>query len=449
MSEVRPHSLAEQEIDRLLGIFPRGFDLSLDRIARLLDDLGRPQDAMPPIIHVAGTNGKGSATAFCRALLEAQGLAVHVHTSPHLVRWHERYRIGGVRGKPGKLVSDEALLDAVLRSERANAGQPITVYELLTAVTFLLFAENPADAAVIEVGLGGMYDATNVIQNPAVSLIMPIALDHQTWLGQTIEEIALAKAGIIKRGAAAVFGRQEEGAALDVLVARAERVGAPYVIYGQDYLAHEENGRLLYQDDNGLMDLPLPALPGRHQYSNAGAAIRAVKAAGFHVNEEIAGAAMRNVNWPARLQRLRTGHLVAQAPEGSEIWLDGGHNPHGGRAVAEAIAGFEERDPRPLYLVTGMINTKDPKGYFEAFAGLTRKVFTVGIHNSDATIDPVVLAHDAAEAGLIAEPVDSAADALALIAVLAKGDDRAPRILIGGSLYFAGNILDENGTPPE
>jgi len=448
MSEVRPHSLAEQEIDRLLGIFPRGFDLSLDRIARLLDDLGRPQDAMPPIIHVAGTNGKGSATAFCRALLEAQGLAVHVHTSPHLVRWHERYRIG-VRGGTGKLVSDEALLDAVLRSERANAGQPITVYELLTAVTFLLFAENPADAAVIEVGLGGMYDATNVIQNPAVSLIMPIALDHQTWLGQTIEEIALAKSGIIKRGAAAVFGRQEEGAALDVLVDRAERLGAPYVIYGQDYLAHEENGRLLYQDDNGLMDLPLPALPGRHQYSNAGAAIRAVKAAGFMVNEEIASAAMKNVNWPARLQRLRSGHLVAQAPEGSEIWLDGGHNPHGGRAVAEAIAGFEERDPRPLYLVTGMINTKDPKGYFEAFAGLTRRVFTVGIRNSDATIDPVALAHDAAEAGLIAEPVDSAAEALALISVLARGDDRAPRILIGGSLYFAGNILEENGTPPE
>ena len=448
MSEVRPHSLAEQEIDRLLGIFPRGFDLSLDRIARLLDDLGRPQDAMPPIIHVAGTNGKGSATAFCRALLEAQGLAVHVHTSPHLVRWHERYRIG-VKGGAGKLVSDEALLDAVLRSERVNAGQPITVYELLTAVTFLLFAENPADAAVIEVGLGGMYDATNVIQNPAVSLIMPIALDHQTWLGQTIEEIALAKAGIIKRGAAAVFGRQEEGAALDVLVDRAERLGAPYVIYGQDYLAHEENGRLLYQDDNGLMDLPLPALPGRHQYSNAGSAIRAVKAAGFTVNAEIASAAMKNVNWPARLQRLRTGHLVAQAPEGSEIWLYGGHNPHGGRAVAEAIAGFEERDPRPLYLVTGMINTKDPKGYFEAFEGLTRRVFTVGIRNSDATIDPVVLAHDAAEAGLIAEPVDSAADALALISVLAKGDDRAPRILIGGSLYFAGNILEENGTPPE
>lgn len=447
MSNLAP-SLAEQEIDRLLGIFPRGFELSLDRIARLLDDLGRPQDAMPPVIHVAGTNGKGSATAFCRALIEEQGLSAHVHTSPHLVRWHERYRIG-VPGGRGRLVSDEALLEAVLRAEKVNAGHPITVFELLTAVTFILFAENPADAAIIEVGLGGMYDATNVIESPAVSLIMPIALDHQTWLGQTIEEIALAKAGIIKRGAAAVFGKQEEGAALDVLVDRAERLGAPYVVYGQDYLAHEENGRLIYQDDNGLMDLPLPALPGRHQYSNAGAAIRAVKAAGFTVNEEIAARAMKNVSWPARLQRLRTGDLVALAPAGSEIWLDGGHNPHGGRAVAEAIAGFEERDPRPLYMITGMINTKDPKGYFEAFQGLARKVYTVGIRNSDATIDPVALAHDAAEAGLNAAPVESAAEALAQIGTLSKGDDRAPRILIGGSLYFAGNILEENGTPPD
>jgi dihydrofolate synthase/folylpolyglutamate synthase len=326
-------SRAEQEIDRLLGLFPRGFDLSLDRIARLLDDLGRPQDAMPPVIHVAGTNGKGSATAFARALLEAQGLAVHVHTSPHLVRWHERYRIGVKRG-PGRLVSDEMLLEAVLKAERVNAGQQITVFELLTAVTFILFAENPADAAIIEVGLGGMYDATNVLKHPAVSLIMPIAMDHQQWLGQTIEEIALAKAGIIKRGAPAIFGRQDDNAALGVLVDRAEKLGAPYAVYGQDYLAHEENGRLIYQDDNGLMDLPLPALPGRHQYSNAGASIRAVKAAGFTVTEEIAARAMKGVTWPARLQRLRTGALVSQAPEGAEIWRMTPPKPVSGPALS-------------------------------------------------------------------------------------------------------------------
>jgi dihydrofolate synthase/folylpolyglutamate synthase len=444
----QPESRAEREIDRLLGLYPRGFDLSLDRIARLLDDLGRPQDKLPPVIHIAGTNGKGSATAFSRALLEASGLAVHVHTSPHLVRWHERYRIG-VKGGRGQLVSDDMLLDAVLRVEKANAGQNITVFELLTAVIFLLFSENPADAVVIEVGLGGMYDATNVIANPAVSLIMPVALDHQSWLGNTLAEIAAAKAGIIKPGRPVVIGRQEEQEALDVLINTAERLRAPHILYGQDYFAFEENGRLVYQDEDGLMDLPLPALPGRHQFANAAAAIRAVKAAGFRLTEEMVATAMKSVSWPARLQRLKSGKLVDVAPEGSEIWLDGGHNPHGGRAVAEAMVTFEERDPRPLYLVTGMINTKDPKGYFDAFQGLAREVFTVGIRNSDAGLDPVALASDAAEAGLVAEPVDSTETALRKIAALSRRSGQSPRILIGGSLYFAGTVLEDNGTLPE
>ncbi|MDB5523519.1 MAG: bifunctional folylpolyglutamate synthase/dihydrofolate synthase [Rhizobium sp.] len=447
MSNTKP-SRAEQEIDRLLGIYPRGFDLSLDRIARLLDDLGRPQDRIPPVIHIAGTNGKGSATAFCRALIEAAGLSAHVHTSPHLVRWHERYRIG-VKGGTGRLVSDDALLDAVLRAETANDGQNITVFELLTAVIFILFAENPADAAIIEVGLGGMYDATNVIANPAVSLIMPVALDHQTWLGNAIAEIAAAKAGIIKKSCPVVIGRQDEQAALDVLTETAYRAGSPTQTYGQDYFAFEENGRLVYQDEDGLMDLPLPALPGRHQYANAAAAIRAVKSAGFRLTEDIVADAMKSVSWPARLQRLRSGDLIPFAPVGSEVWLDGGHNPHGGRAVAEAMATFEERDSRPLYLVTGMINTKDPKGYFEAFQGIARKVYTVAIRNSDAGLDPVALANDASEAGLEAAPASSAAAALSEISAEIDENEAPPRILIGGSLYFAGNILEENGTLPE
>lgn len=446
MSSYEP-SRAEREIERLLGIYPRGFDLSLDRIRRLLEDLGRPQDRMPPVIHVAGTNGKGSSTAFSRALLEAAGLSVHVHTSPHLVRWHERYRLG-VKGGAGRLVDDERLLDAVLRAEKANNGQPITVFELLTAVIFILFSETPADAAIIEVGLGGMYDATNVIEQPAVSLIMPVALDHQGWLGNTIEEIAAAKAGIIKRRCPVVIGRQDHDEALDALVRASERAGSQPQVYGQDYLAYEENGRLVYQDNDGLMDLPLPALPGRHQFANAAAAIRAVKSAGFSLSEDVVAAAMRQVQWPARLQRLKNGALLAFAPEGAEVWLDGGHNPHGGRAVAEAMVAFEERDPRPLYLITGMINTKDPKGYFEAFRGLARHVHTVPIRNSDAGIDPAALANDALEAGLDATPVTSAAEALAEIREIAS-DEPPPRILIGGSLYFAGNILEENGTLPE
>jgi dihydrofolate synthase/folylpolyglutamate synthase len=441
-------SRAEQEIERLLGIYPRGFDLSLDRIARLLDDLGRPQDRMPPVIHIAGTNGKGSATAFSRALIESSGLSAHVHTSPHLVRWHERYRIG-VPGGTGRLVSDDELLDAVLRAENANNGQTITVFELLTAVFFILFSEHPADVAIVEVGLGGEFDATNVIGNPAVSLIMPVALDHQSWLGNTIAEIAKAKAGIIKRGRPVVIGRQDEEAALNVLRETAEKAGSPLQFYGQDYLAYEENGRLVYQDEDGLMDLPLPALPGRHQFANAAAAIRAVKSAGFGLGEEVVANAMKSVSWPARLQRLKTGNLVPFAPVGSEIWLDGGHNPHGGRAVAEAMVAFEERDPRPLYLITGMINTKDPKGYFEAFQGLARKVYTVAIQKSDSGIDPVVLAGDAVDAGLVAAPASSAAAALSEISAEIAENEKPPRILIGGSLYFAGNILEENGTLPE
>jgi len=440
-------SRAEAEINRLLGIYPRGFDLSLDRIRRLLDDLGRPQDRMPPIIHVAGTNGKGSATAFSRALLEAAGMRVHVHTSPHLVRWHERYRIGAAGG--GRLVSDEALVEALLRAEKANAGQPITVFELLTAVIFILFSENPADAAIIEVGLGGEFDATNVIDKPAVSLIMPIAFDHQAWLGDAIAKIAGAKAGIIKDRCPAVIGRQEEPEALDILEKACARAGVTPQIYSQDFMGYEENGHFIYQDDDGLMDLPLPALPGRHQIANAAAAIRAVKSTGLPVTEEIIAEAMKSVSWPARLQRLRSGNLIPFAPIGAEIWLDGGHNPHGGRAIAEAMASFEERDPRPLYLVTGMINTKDPKGYFEAFEGLARKVLTVAIRNSDAGLDPAALAHDAAEAGLEAQPASSAASALSEIAIETETDPIPPRILIGGSLYFAGNILEENGTPPE
>lgn len=447
MSSSMP-SRAEQEIERLLGLFPRGFDLSLDRIVRLLQDLGRPQDRLPPIIHIAGTNGKGSATAFCRALIEASGLSAHVHTSPHLVRWHERYRIG-VPGGSGRLVSDDELLDAVLRAEKANNGQPITVFELLTAVLFIVFAEHPADATIVEVGLGGEFDATNVISNPAVSLIMPVALDHQSWLGNTIADIAKAKAGIIKNGRPVVIGRQDEEAAQAVLVATAERAASPLQVYGQDYLAYEENGRLVYQDEDGLMDLPLPALPGRHQYANAAAAIRAVKSAGFRLREEVVAQAMKSVSWPARLQRLKTGDLVPFAPVGAEVWLDGGHNPHGGRAVAEAMVAFEERDPRPLYLVTGMINTKDPRGYFEAFQGIARKVYTVAIRNSDAGLDPVALANDAAEAGLVAAPVSSAAAALSEISAECGENEKPPRILIGGSLYFAGNILEENGTLPE
>lgn len=440
-------SQADAEIEKLMGLHPKGYDLSLDRIRRLLEVLGNPHLKLPPVIHVAGTNGKGSASAFCRALLEAQGLSVHVHTSPHLVRWHERYRIG-VKGGPGQIVDDELFADALRRVAEANGGKPITVFEILTAVTFILFSEQPADVVVLEVGLGGRFDATNVVEKPAVCIIQPISLDHQAYLGDRVELIAAEKAGIMKRGVPVVIGHQEFDGAKDVLIGTAERLGCPLTVFAQDFLAYEEFGRLVYQDEFGLMDLPLPRLPGRHQIGNAATAIRAVKAAGYSVTEEIAEKAMLSVEWPGRLQRLTEGRLVERAPAGAEIWLDGGHNPGAGEVIAEAMASMEERQARPLHLVIGMINTKDPIGFFRAFVDIAHNVYTVPITGSDVGLDPVALAQSAAEAGLKALPMESLGQALDAIRERSE-DGVPPRIMIGGSLYLAGNVLAENGTIPK
>ena len=440
-------SKAETEIDALMALHPKGYDLSLDRIRRLLERLGNPQDKMPPVIHVAGTNGKGSVTAFCRAILEAGGLTAHVHTSPHLVNWHERFRLGAEGG--GKLADDDVLAEAIRRVAEANRGEQITVFEILTAVMFVLFSEHPADVAIVEVGLGGRFDATNVIEKPAVSVIMPISLDHQAYLGDRVELIAAEKAGIIKQGAPVVIGEQPEEAAREVLIATAERLRCPYTVYGQDFMAFGENGRMTYQDEDSLLDLPAPRLTGRHQYANAGAAIRALKAAGFALSEEAIAKGVESVEWPGRLQRLTSGHVHDLAAHDTEIWLDGGHNPGAGKVVAEAMANREEADPRPLFVIAGMLNTKEPIGYFEPFAGIARHVFTVPLHTSDAGLDPVALASDAAEAGLSAEAADNVESAMRTIAQTWSEEDNPPRILIGGSLYLVGEVLKLNGTSPQ
>jgi dihydrofolate synthase/folylpolyglutamate synthase len=437
---------ADREIELLMALHPKGFDLSLERVTRLLDRLGNPERRLPPVIHIAGTNGKGSAAAFSRALLEASGLGVHVHTSPHLVNWHERYRLAAPGG--GQLVEDKLLAETVARVAKANAGEKITVFEILTAVGFVLFSEHPADAAVIEVGLGGRFDATNVISDPAAALIMSISIDHQAYLGDRVELIAAEKAGIIKPGRPVVVGAQDSETAQNVIVETADRLGAPVTIYGQDYLAHEENGRMIYQDEQGLLDLSPPKLPGRHQFANAAAAIAAVKAAGFEVSHRAADRAMSTVDWPGRMQRLTQGALVELAPRGAEIWLDGGHNPSAGVVIAEALAEQEERSPRPLFLIAGMINTKDQTGFFSAFKGIARHVFTVPVGSSESSVPNTELALRAADAGLSAEPVSSVANALMLLRDTWNDAERPPRILICGSLYLAGEVLAENGTPP-
>ncbi len=441
---------ADQEIERLMSLHPKGFDLSLDRIRRLLAVLGDPQTRLPPVIHIAGTNGKGSAAAFSRALIEASGHSCHVHTSPHLVNWHERYRIGASREAAGggRLVSDAMLASAVHRVAEANAGKTITVFEILTAVAFVLFSENPADAAVIEVGLGGRFDATNVVDRPAVSIIMPISMDHEAHLGDRVELIAAEKAGIMKRGVPVVIGAQAFDAARQVLVDTAERLGAPALVYGQDFLAFEENGRLIYQDEHGLLDVSLPRLLGRHQYANAAAAIAGVRAAGFELAHDAVDRAMQSVEWAGRMQRLPAGALSRLGPEGSEIWIDGGHNPGAGMVVAEALAELEERNPRPLFLIAGMISTKDQTGFFRNFEGMARHVFTVPVAHSEAGVPPAELAVRAEAAGLSAEPLASVANALMLLRDTWDHREPAPRILICGSLYLMGEVLADNGTPP-
>ena len=438
-------SLAAAEIDALMLKHPKGYDLTLDRIRTLLTALGEPQRRLPPQIHVAGTNGKGSVSAFCRAILEADGKAVHVHTSPHLVDWHERYRLGRPGGSV--LVDDRTLAEAVARASAANGSRSITVFEILTAVTFLLFSEAPADAAVIEVGLGGRFDATNVLEKPAASVITSISLDHQSYLGDRVELIAAEKGGIIKRGVPVVVGQQGEQVALDVLTTMADRAGAPLLVYGQDYFAFEEHGRLVYQDDSGLLDLPMPRLPGRHQLINAAAAIATLRHGGFAPSDAAIEAGMTRVEWPGRMQQIGTGPLHRAAVPGAEIWLDGGHNPGAGVAVAETLADLEERVPRPLFLIVGMISTKDPVGYFAAFGGIARHVFTVPIRSTDAGIDPDDLADAAMEAGLDAEPCGSVEEAIRLVSSEWEGEP-APRFLIGGSLYLVGDVLADSGLAP-
>jgi dihydrofolate synthase/folylpolyglutamate synthase len=434
-------------IARFLALHPKVIDLSLDRIRRLLAALGHPERRLPPVIHVAGTNGKGSTIAFMRAVLEAAGLAVHVYTSPHLVRFHERVRLGRIGG--GRYVDEERLVEAFRRCEAVNGGEPITVFEITTAAALLLFADTPGDVLLLEVGLGGRFDATNVIDQPAAAVVTSIGYDHAEYLGTTLAQIAGEKAGIFKRGVPAVIAPQDYEEADRVLRERAERAGAtPILVGAQDFSVHEEGGRLVYQDEHGLLDLPRPRLAGRHQFTNAGTAIAALRAAGFRNFEAAAfEAGMTRAEWPGRLQRLTRGRLLGLAPAGSDLWLDGGHNLDGGRVLAAAMADLEERGDAPLVLIAGMLGTKDSEGFFRNFAGLAREVVAVPIPGQVAARPAEEVAAIAARVGLTSSTAPNVEAALASLHDYVW--DRPPRILICGSLYLAGAVLEANGTLPQ
>jgi dihydrofolate synthase/folylpolyglutamate synthase len=415
-------------LERMMTLHPKVIDLTLARVERLLAALGNPERAIPPVIHIAGTNGKGSTQAMIRAGLEAEGATVHAYTSPHLARFHERIRLAG------ELISEPALTALLDECVRVNGPDEITFFEITTCAAFLAFARTKADWTLLEVGLGGRLDATNVVEKPRLTIITPVSMDHEAFLGDTIAKIAGEKAGIIKRGVPCIVGPQHpEG--LAVIEAKAAALGAPLWVFGQQWNVWEERGRLIYQDENGLLDLPLPNLPGPHQVQNAGAAIAALRLLGKP--EAACEAAVTGAFWPARMQRLRQGPLVDLAPQ-VELWLDGGHNPAGGEAVAATLSRMPQRE---THLICGMLNTKDVTGYMRPLAPQVTQLHAVSIPGEKNTLPAEVTRDAALSVGLNAVASGSVAEALAGIAEVSPD----ARVLICGSLYLAGSVLRENG----
>jgi dihydrofolate synthase / folylpolyglutamate synthase len=425
-------------LERLTKLHPKIIDLSLDRTWRLLERLGHPERRLPPVIHVAGTNGKGSVIAYLRAMLEAAGYRVHVYTSPHLVRFHERIRLAG------ELIEEQALLEILTECERVNGDEQITFFEVTTCAAFLEFARVPADILLLETGLGGRHDSTNVVEQPLVTVQMPISFDHMQHLGDTLAKIAFEKAGIIKRGRPVVVAPQPADA-LAVFEARARELDAPLARYGQEWIVARHQKDLVFADRLGERKLPLPALPGAHQIPNAGAALACLPfLEGFCIDGHAQMRGLCEVQWPARLQRLTRGPLARSLPPGWELWLDGGHNESAGAALADFLGAQQEKDDaanRPLHLIFGMLNTKDPVAFLKPLAPLTQDLQAVQIagHSSLAAEEAAAAAK---AVGITAETAASVDAALARILAQSR---KPARVLICGSLYLAGVVLAENG----
>ncbi len=423
-------------LERLTRLHPKVIDLSLGRIENLLHRLGDPHLKLAPVVHVAGTNGKGSVVAFLRAALEASGRRVHVYTSPHLVRFNERIRVAGA------IIGDAELSALLEECESANGGEPITFFEITTAAAFLAFARAPADVVLLETGLGGRLDATNLIPRPAACVLTPVSMDHQFYLGDTLGLIAGEKAGILKAGTpcAVAAQRPEAWAAIE---ARADAIGAPLFLEGRDWTMTRHNDGLDYADGEGRLVLPLPALPGAHQTGNAGLAVavlRLLSHAGIRIAETAVAEGLRRAEWPARLQRLARGPLVEALPRGWELWLDGGHNPAAGEALADQAAQWARE--RPLHLVFGMINTKDIAGFLAPLAPHVRSLHALTIPNEVNAVPAETLVAVARDLGLAAEITPGAAAAIEALTERASGP---ARVLICGSLYLAGTVLADNG----
>ena len=429
----QPAGRIEAVIERLHGLYPRLIDLSLERLERLLGELGHPERALPPVLHVAGTNGKGSTCAFLRAIGEAAGMRVHVATSPHLVRFNERIRLAGT------LVTDSQLLEVLDEIERVNAGQPITVFEVLMAATFVLFARVPAELVVLEVGLGGRFDATNVVARPAACAIASISMDHREMLGDTLGAIAFEKAGIIKPGVPVATGAQP-AEAFEAIAARAAEVGAPLLARGRDWEVEPTTDGFTFRDAGGVLHLPKPALLGAHQLDNAGIAVAAVRASGLGISDDAVARGIATATWPARMQRL-TGKLAAQVPAGWELWLDGGHNPGGGMAIAEQLRGAWA--DKPVHLVVGMKKAKDTREFLAPLVPLAASAWAVSEPGqySALPVEAIVAASD----GKV-RPGPTVEAALRTLRA-SNHSGRPARVLICGSLYLAGEVLKADGWP--
>ena len=424
-------------LSRLMQLHPKVIDLSLDRTLEMLEALGNPQDNLPPVIHVAGTNGKGSTLAMLRSVFEAAGLKVHVYSSPHLVKFAERIRLAG------EIIAEEELIKLLEFCEEANGNKPITFFEITTCAAFKAFSEVDADILLLETGLGGRLDSTNVVKKPAATILSSISMDHTQFLGDTLQAIATEKAHIQKKDVPSILGPQAD-IAMAVLEQVAEDQGATTFKHGRDWTMEEDGeDAMRFKCDGVDLLLPRPSLPGDHQVPNAGqvlATIQVMKKQGFNISDEAIIEGLKNAEWPARLQRIKSGPILDSLNDGWEFWLDGGHNAAAGDALAKMASQWQAKDDRPLYVIFGMLNTKAAGDFLKPLAPFVKDARSIAIPHEENTLSADESTAFGKEVGLNVSPAASIEEAVADIAKL----EGPARLLICGSLYLAGTILYEN-----